>query len=268
MAEYFDLALRFSTLANFFASVPPLVTSHKLCDLAFTFLHGKDRTTIRWIPDDHDFVYFYSRGARAGGASNSLTNVSQGQMDHAVAMLQQAAPGVQQMFRSSQDLAAFLAGVRQTIEQEMVSIRVTGAVVPSQIVRAASAHAAGINLQARAIDYDASWISPALQQWARALAAGPLCDSVVRQFEFEALVCWKTWRVEPVADVCRSASDILAESCGYSSSFPGKRVPFVGMWAGGDAPPLSLSIFGARATDPPSLFGGASFDGKVEQALG
>ena len=255
MAEYFDLALRFGAFAHFFASVPPLVTRHKLCDLAFTFLHARDRNTIRWIPDDDDFVYFYSRGARAGGASNSSDDVPREELRRAEVLLQQAPSSVACFFASLCDVERFVASLRQAIEQELIMIRVTGGVVPLQIVHAACAHEAGICLQAAAIDRGPSARAPELLSWAQAVATGPLCESVVRQFEFEALVCWRTWQVTPVCTQ-RSSGSILSEECGYTS-MPGQRMPRVGMWAGGVPPPAGLSI-GATSKEPPYVLGGRS----------
>ena len=149
MAEYFDLALRFGAFAQFFASVPPLVTQHKLCDLAFTFLHSRDRNTVRWIPpDDDEFIYFYSRGARAGGASNTNEGVSQDELRRSEALLRQAPSSVPQFFTPSFTVEKFVANMRQALEQELIMIRVTGGVAPLQIVHAACAHEADICLQA------------------------------------------------------------------------------------------------------------------------
>ncbi|KAL1503755.1 hypothetical protein AB1Y20_012224 [Prymnesium parvum] len=140
MAEYFDLAVRYDAFAQFFATMPPCVTQHKLCDLAFTFLYCRDRNTIRWIPDDDDFVYFYSRGAHAGGASNSVESVPRHELEQALQLLQEAPREVQRSFSSPQAFHGFVASMRQAIEQEMIMIRATGRVVPAQIIYAAYGH--------------------------------------------------------------------------------------------------------------------------------
>ena len=51
--------------------MPRFVTRHRLCDLAFCFLLQKDKSTVRFQPDDDDFVYFYSRGRGGDAASGA-----------------------------------------------------------------------------------------------------------------------------------------------------------------------------------------------------
>lgn len=66
MAEYFDLCVRYSVVAQFFGRVPTFVTQHRLCDLAFCFLMQKDKSTVRFMPDGDEFVYFYSVSSALG----------------------------------------------------------------------------------------------------------------------------------------------------------------------------------------------------------
>ena len=89
--------------------------------------------------------------------------------------------------------------------------------------------------------------------WARSVATGPLCLSVLRQFEFEALICWKTWEVHPIFQA-RGPADIFASECGYVAY---GRAARVGVWVGGMLPPTGIAI-GAAAGEPPMLLGGAS----------
>ena len=106
MPEYFDMAVRYPVLATFFARVPPCVTQHRLCDLSFCFLFNKESSyskeassTRRFMPTaehDDDFVYFYSRGARAGGASG--VKVQEGESEFALAQLRAAPQPVQRWF--------------------------------------------------------------------------------------------------------------------------------------------------------------------------
>ena len=98
-------------------------------------------------------------------------------------------------------------------------------------------------------------LAPEVMRWAEAVATGPLCESVVRQFQYEALVCWSTWEVTPICTT-RSAASILAGECGYTS-MPGERMPRVGMWAGGAFPPAWVSI-GANSREPHHVFSGRS----------
>ena len=74
LAEYFDYAVRFETLARFFDGVPRCVVAHKLCDMALAFVLNKGgMSTLRFMPDaQQEFVYYYARGGRAGGASNTI----------------------------------------------------------------------------------------------------------------------------------------------------------------------------------------------------
>ena len=60
MAEYFDMCVRLSVIRSFFATVPTLVSQHRLCDLAFCFLfksESSSRANVRFMPTDDDFVY-------------------------------------------------------------------------------------------------------------------------------------------------------------------------------------------------------------------
>ena len=122
MAEYFDLAVRFTALVAFFATVPPLVTQHKLCDLAFCFLYGRDKRTVRFLPDDpQEFVYFYGRGNQAGGASNMVQRASDAELEQSG--LDRLPREVSVAFAVKGDPTAacvdFISTLRQAIEQEM-----------------------------------------------------------------------------------------------------------------------------------------------------
>lgn len=256
MAEYFDLAVRYDAFAQFFATMPPCVTQHKLCDLAFTFLYCRDRNTIRWIPDDDDFVYFYSRGAHAGGASNSAESVPRHELEQALQLLQEAPREVQRSFSSPQAFHGFVASMRQAIEQEMIMIRATGRVAPAQIIYAACAHEADLCLRALAIERGPGSHSAANVRWACAVARGALCESILRQFEFEALVCWRTWHVTKIC-TRRDTAQIFSQDCGYATR-NGKREPRVGMWVGGAPPPAQISLGGAEAKEPIFLLSGES----------
>ena len=55
-------------VGTFFQRVPAFVSRHRLCDLAFCFVMQRDPNTIRFMPSDDDFVYFYSRGASIVGS--------------------------------------------------------------------------------------------------------------------------------------------------------------------------------------------------------
>ena len=125
-------------------------------------------------------------------------------------------------------------------------MRATGAVLPLHIVVGACKQAAAEAVEAHAIDvpiYD----SPQLLQWATQLALGPMCERLLRHFEFEALVCWDSWQVTAVC-TSRNAQAILAEKCGLpptGAHVSGAPVFVrVGSWVrvGGERPPAHVRL--------------------------
>jgi hypothetical protein len=163
MDEYFDYAVRFEALRGFFASVPPVVIRHKLCDLAFVgILHQSP--TERFTPDEADeFVYWYARadnapfadnaaaaaavsacagrgsgGNRRGDGGGGSTGASSGvdigdaerslaksSMPTVAAILAEAPEEAPEMDEAT--LAFFLSSLRQGMEQELVQLRVRSA---------------------------------------------------------------------------------------------------------------------------------------------
>ena len=240
MAEYFDLAVRHTPLQQFFESVPPFVTRHRLCDLGFCLLMTKQSECVRFLPDDGDFVYFYSRGERPEGASG--TTVDDAEIDLAQAAFERADAALRALFltqagpdRYQQHVMGLVASLRQGIEQEMVMLRVGGPVLPVDLVDSACAHHAR-----KAVD---SWLMSypgygreaaplrALLVWATALARGALRERMLRLFEVEALVCRASWQVTRLVPTARTSDTILIEVCGARppSEPRGCRV---GPWSG------------------------------------
>ena len=139
MAEYFDAAVRYDTLASFVFNMPSKVIGHKLCDLAFGFVTTNCRTCVRFMPRAADeFVYFYNRGNQPGGASTSVTPTNQ-EAEIARHAVLSAPPPVQALFFGDGSRASpvlhgharlpsasegqqcainFVAGLRMAIEQE------------------------------------------------------------------------------------------------------------------------------------------------------
>ena len=185
LAEYFDYAVRYEVLSTFFAQTPVAVTQHRFCDLSFAFLlNHRGPSTVRFLPSDPaEFVYYYSRGATAGGASNSRElrpeetelarrEVSCMQPTQPVGSSRRLSPlsplpspgarpprpthadgsaavpsaygqaeSERSLFGGDTRLAEFVLGeLLATVEQELVKIRVTGGVVPLQLVHCACAH--------------------------------------------------------------------------------------------------------------------------------
>jgi hypothetical protein len=271
MAEYFDLALRFASVRDFFATMPDYVVGHKLCDLAFCFLMSNDLRTVKFLPSGShatDFIYFYARGNQAGGASNSLS-VGEHELEIARHM---APPTMRLAFEDVSGCARFVSGLRQGIEQELIRLRVTGSVVPLQMVDAACLRQAEVVIKSRCLDDAARGAldrQHGVRNWARELAVGPLRNHVLSRFEFEAVVDWDTWtilRVEPLGSQPpasgsrrrRGAEEILAEECAYMQRAPGGLgPPFVlriGMWIAPAhvRPPSNLSTLG-RSRGPHTL---------------
>ena len=257
MAEYFDAAVRFSVVSQFFESVPRFMTRHRLCDLAFCFLIQKQPTTVRWMPEgQRDFVYFYSRGTRPEGAS--AVTPTEEDIHVARTHFGRSPPTVQQLFIDAGGgdvdddkwrgmVTSFVACLRQGLEQELIQIRATGRVVPRHLVLAACAHQAAKNVDSWAISHPEMHASraPELAAWARGLACGPMCESLLCRFEFEALIETSTWTVELInpsgawpGGTCegrvfadglgrrrRMAEEVLRDECDLVSGR-------VGMWKG------------------------------------
>ena len=151
---------------------------------------------------------------------------------------------------------SILASVRQGIEQELIQLRATGAVIPLQMCEGACKHQGRLSLQSYHMSYPhLGFVSEALVEWCSALANGPLRDRVLRQFGFEALVCLKTWRVLRVdpADTAatlaggaprRSARQILEDECGVPRGVSGQPGTHCGLWnvSGGWRVPAKLLL--------------------------
>jgi hypothetical protein len=155
-----------------------------------------------------------------------------------------------------------MASIRQGIEQELIALRATGEVVPLQMVEGACKHQGQLTLQSLDIDYpNFGFLSTDLVEWCSALADGPIRARVLSAFEFEALVCMKTWRVvlrvEPAEAAMqrngkeratthrdRSDAQILEEECdiprGAPPGHPGKRVGLWNTLGGWRVPPRLL----------------------------
>ena len=222
MAEYFDLAVRFDALKDFFERMPRFVTNHRLCDLSFCFL--MQRQAVRFMPDDEsEFVYFYSRGGRAGGASG----VSTSQEDADMARLQfgRAPPAVRLLLVSEGGgeetftglVVSYVATLRQGLEQEFIQFRACGGVAPHDLVSRACLHQADKNLQSWCMSRPAMRSEPLLE-WSRALADGPLKEVLLQRFEFEAIVDAATWEVRFIEGPVhrrqrRTAEEVLRQEC-------------------------------------------------------
>ena len=268
MPEYFDVAVRYDRAATFFATMPPLVIAHKLCDLAFCFIVTSTKGCVRFMPPGGDFVYFYQRGGQPGGASNELTPLAV-EAEVARQAIELAPPPVRALFGSRPDGGAsdsvnvvdrspplqaisFVAGLRQAIEQELIRLRVTGRVVPSELIWEACRHEAEVCVRSQ--EMDAPWMRAVdgLLEWTERLATGMVRDLVLRRFEFEALVDWNTWQVELIRS-SRGAAEILRSECYYSDPRIGGAGPVVGMWFGGGKPPPAGTLL-APGLGPPSFF--------------
>jgi hypothetical protein len=105
VSEYFDLAVRYVAVHKFFAHMPPFVTRHRLCDLAFCMLF-KRSGALPFMPHDDDFVYFYSRGRGADGGASGVTPTPL-DSELAQASFRTASPPVRSLFVS------FVACLRQ-----------------------------------------------------------------------------------------------------------------------------------------------------------
>ena len=263
MAEYFDFAVRYEVLARFFAEMPRTVTRHRYCDLGFAFLcNVRDGTSVRFMPsDDAEFVYFYARGNRPGGASNTSAlsadeeRVVQAEATRAASLVGGERGGLAATLTAAEMAKLLLQQALGAIEQEMVKLRVTGGVLPLQLVQAACTHQAAVVLQSHQIDLpqlaDRLGVDTPIGGWLAEAARGPLRDLALTKFRFEALVDWHSWSVSLFATE-RDARAILAQSCGYTGG--GVRVPRVGMWAGGTRPPIGLSIGTEVAMPPETVF--------------
>jgi hypothetical protein len=98
VSEYFDLAVRYVAVHKFFAHMPPFVTRHRLCDLAFCMLF-KRSGALPFMPHDDDFVYFYSRGRGADGGASGVTPTPL-DSELAQASFRTASPPVRSLFVS------------------------------------------------------------------------------------------------------------------------------------------------------------------------
>ena len=153
---------------------------------------------------------------------------------------------------------SILSSVRQGIEQELIQLRATGAVIPLQMCEGACKHQGRLSLQSYHMSYPhLGFVAEALVEWCSALANGPLRDRVLRHFGFEALVCMKTWRVirvdppaaaaspAPGSSARRSIRQILEDECGVPRGAPsGQPGTHCGLWnvSGGWRVPAKLLL--------------------------
>jgi hypothetical protein len=215
---------------------------------------GSAGGTTRFMPTDEcadDFVYFYSRGARHGGASN--VSVQAGEPEFALEQIRTAPSAVQRWFAWLEDTHGWggvrlctqlLASIRQGVEQELIALRATGSVIPLQMCQGACQHQGRLTLESYHMTYpDYGFLSPSLVAWCTSLADGPVRARVLASFAFEALVCMKTWRVAARVDascangssdaarVSRTDMQILKEECGIPHGAPqGQPGTRVGLW--------------------------------------
>lgn len=207
MDEYFDYAVRFDVLRRFVTSIPRVVITHKLCDLAFTKRLRAMKPPAFTPEDPAEFVYWYSRSENTPYEINSVQGAAGGEHDSNGREGAGASTGVEvnalevQLGRSEEKrcraatgpeyamdetmLAFFLSALRQGIEQELVQLRVDG---PS-VSRRQTDEACARQLDAIVADHPLRSQNPARYQrfrsWALGVATGPILRGLLGLLRFD-----------------------------------------------------------------------------------
>ena len=216
-AEYFDYAVRLEALAAFVRTAPTALLAHKLCDLAFTSWL-KDMCPPRpFLPSPAgEWVYWYGQAHGSSSASQGLE--VQAEERRLARRVRDAS-----LFGSDEACAAFLAMLRQRLEQELVLLRgrlhppVIAGLVPLQLVEGACTRQAEAVIRGHVLGTGAgattdSWSAariPRLQAWAQQQCRGPIASRLLAMLDFEALIDLKSFEVLPVSKACRSREEIL-----------------------------------------------------------
>ena len=212
-AEYFDFALRFAALRAFVSLAPPALLKHKLCDLGFTSWLRDVCPPRSFLPSGSaatEWVYWYGQALGAQSASQEVDVLPEERK-----LAKQLRPASSGLFETDEACAAFLAVLRQRVEQELVQLRsrmnppAINGLVPMQLLDSACIRQADAVVHGAAAPSWPPAALPRLQSWARKQCRGPICERLLGLLDFEAVVDLQSLAVTAVRRSARSREEIL-----------------------------------------------------------